>query len=66
MVKWAYLIQLDYVGVSDLLEDVDLSCHTLDVGLVFDLVLFEDFDCNLLVSYCVSSDPHFSESTLSQ
>lgn len=42
-----YLIELDDVWVSDLLEDFDFPCDSLDVFLVVDFVFLEDFDGDL-------------------
>ena len=40
-------IDLDDVGMMKLLENLDLSADALDVFLVFDSRLFENFDGNL-------------------
>ena len=42
-----YLVELNDVGVADLLEDLDLARDSLDVLLVIDLFLFENLDGNL-------------------
>ena len=40
-------IELDHIRVPDLLQNLDLPRDSLDVLLVVDLVLLEDFDSNL-------------------
>lgn len=42
-----YLIELDDIGVSNLLEDLDLPRDALYVLLVLDLVFLQDFHSNL-------------------
>ena len=66
--KWelVYFIELDDVGVSHLLENVNLASDTLHICLVFDLILFEYLNRNLLICYRVCSDPHFAKCALSQ
>ena len=41
------LEELDDVRMPDQLQDVDLSCDSLDVGLAGDLALFKYFYCYL-------------------
>ena len=43
----AYLVELDDVGVAHFLEDFDLARDPLDVLLVIDLLLLQDFHSNL-------------------
>lgn len=51
-----YLIELDDIGVSNLLEDLDLPRDALYVLLVFDLVFLQDFHSNLkLMNYIRST-----------
>lgn len=52
--------------MSDDLENVNFSRYSLDIGLVFDLVLLQYFDCHLLTSYQVRTQSHLSERTLSK
>lgn len=61
-----YLVQLNHVGVTHLFKYVDFPGHALDVGFVFDLILLQNLYCDLFVGNCMSSDPHFPESPLSQ
>ena len=42
-----YLIELNNIRVSDLLQDFDFPCDSLNVFLVVDLVFLKDFDGNL-------------------
>ena len=42
-----YLIKLDDVGVTDLFENLDFSGDALNVFLVVNLLLLQDFDCHL-------------------
>lgn len=41
------LVQLDDVGMSDLLEDLDLTADSLNVFLVFNSRFLKDLDRNL-------------------
>ena len=43
----AYLIELDDVGMAHFLEDLDLARDPLDVLLVIDPLLLQDFHSNL-------------------
>ena len=52
--------------MSDFLQNVDFTSHSFNIGFVFDLVFFEDFYRNHLVSYSVGSYPYFPESPLTQ
>ena len=58
-----YLVELNDVGVSDFLQDVDFTSHTLHVPFVFDAVLLQDLYRHFLTCDCVRSDPHFAESS---
>ena len=42
-----YFVELDDVWVSDLLQDSYFTVDALEVGMVLDLVLLQDFDGNL-------------------
>ena len=42
-----YFVKLDDVWVSDFLQDSNLTVDALEVGMVLDLVLLQDFDGNL-------------------
>lgn len=68
--------------MTHLFQDFDLSCNSLDILFIFDLVLLQDFDSHLelkkflkvlqniktylLSSQCVRCKLHLSESTLTQ
>jgi len=41
------LVQLDDVGMPDLLEDLDLAADSLNVFLVFNSWFLKNLDCNL-------------------
>lgn len=43
-----YLVKLDNVLMAHCLEDVDFPGYTLQVRLLFDLILFQDLNRNLL------------------
>ena len=45
-----YLIELNDIWVSYLLEDFDFPSDSLDIFLIVNLVFFEDFDGNLFAS----------------
>ena len=61
-----YLVELDYIGMSDDLEDVDFTSDSLHVRLVLDLVLLKYFDSYLFTSDEVSSETNLSEGALTQ
>lgn len=48
------------------LQNVDLSRYPFNVGLIFNLVFFEDFDCNFLASDEMRAKSHLSEGTLTE
>ena len=60
------LVQLDHVGVSDYLQNVDFASDPLHVAFVFDLLLLENFDGNLFSSDEVSSKTHFAKRALTK
>jgi hypothetical protein len=60
------LVELDDVGVADLLENLDLSRDPFHILLIIDFLLLQDLDCNLLPSEDVSSLLNLSESTFAQ
>ena len=44
----------------------DFSCDPFNIALVFDLVLFKDFDGNFFTSNKMSTQPDFSKGSLSK
>ena len=48
------------------LEDVDLSCYSLHVGLILDLIFLQDFNSHLLTSDKVRTQSYFSECSLTK
>ena len=46
-----YLVELDDVWVANFLEDFDFSSDSLNVLLIVDLLLLEDFDGHLKDNY---------------
>lgn len=61
-----YLVELDHVGVSDLLKDVDFSGDPLNVGLILNLVFFEDFDSHKFARYCMGANSDFTKGSLAK
>ena len=57
----AYLVELNDIGVSHFLEDVDLSGDSLNVALVFNAVFLENLDRNLLSCDRVRAYAHLTE-----
>ena len=49
--KGTYLVQLDHVRMSNYLQNVDFPSNPLDIGLIFDLIFFEYFDCYFFSRY---------------
>jgi len=60
------LIELNDVGVPNYLQNLDLSRHALNVCLVRDLVLLQDFDGHALPCQSVSPQPHLPKRSLAQ
>lgn len=60
------LVELDDVGVSDLLQNVYLAGHSLHVRDIRDLALFEDFYCYFLLGLVMDAQLHFAECALSE
>lgn len=56
-----HLVKLDYVWMTNFLEDCNLSVDSVDVALVFDFVLLKDLDGNLVSSNDVRALLHLSE-----
>ena len=50
--------------MPDNLENMDFSSNPLNVGLVFDLVLLQNFNGYFLTSDQMSTQPYFSECSL--
>ena len=46
-----YLVELDDVGVTNFLEDFDFPSDSLNVLLIVDLLLLENFDSDLQDNY---------------
>lgn len=46
--EFSYLVELNDVGVADLFENLNLASDAFNVLLVVNLLLLQDFDCNLL------------------
>ena len=44
-------VQLDHVRVPHYLQNVNFSCNSLHIALVFDFVFFQDFYCHLFSCY---------------
>lgn len=42
-----YLIELNNVGMSHFLEDLDFPCDSLDIFFVLDFFFFKNFDSDL-------------------
>lgn len=60
------LIELDDVWVSNYLQNLDLSRHALNVCLVRDLVLLQNFDGHALPCQGVSPQSHFPKRPLAE
>jgi hypothetical protein len=60
------LVQLDHVGVPDLFKDLDFSGDHVDVLLIGDLALLEDFNGDLLLSNHMRSHHDFSKGALAK
>ena len=48
-----HFVQLDYMRVSNFLQDCDFTVYPVDVRLVFDFIFFQDLDSHLVASYNV-------------
>lgn len=59
-------VQLNDIGVADLLENFDLASDALNVFLVVDLVLLENFDGDLFASEGVLTELDLAESSFSE
>ena len=59
-------IQLDHVGVSNNLQNVDFPRHPLHVRLVLYLIFFQNLDGHFLAGDEVSAEPDFSEGALAK
>ena len=64
-VRGGYLVELDDVGMPQHFQDADFPCHSLYVRLLHYLLLLEGLNCHLLSSGKMDSQPHLTESALS-
>ena len=60
------LVELNDVRVPNQLQDVDFSCHSLDVSDLRNLVLLQDFDRDFFPSENVDTQLDFTEGSLSK
>lgn len=60
-----YFIELDDVGVAEVLEDADLASDAFDVRLLHNFVLLQGLDCNFLLSQDMHTQAHLPKSPLS-
>lgn len=60
----AYLVELNDVGMSEDLEDADLSCNAFDIRLLDDLLLLQGLNGHFLASRNVNAKAHLAESAL--
>jgi hypothetical protein len=61
-----YLVKLDDVRVSHYLQDVDLSCHPVNIRLVFDLVFLKNLDSDFFACDEMRAEAHLAESALTK
>lgn len=59
-----YFIELNHIGVSHYLQNVNLARHTLHIGLVLDLVLLEYFYGYFLACKDMCAQAHLAKSAL--
>ena len=59
-----YLVQLYDVGMPKNLQDADLSCHTLDIGLFDDFLLLQCLYCHFLGGMDMDAHSHLPKSSL--
>ena len=45
-----YLVELNHVWVTDLLENFDLPCDSFNVLLIVDLLFLQNFDSDLQIT----------------
>jgi len=57
---------LDDVGMSDFLQDVDLSSDSLDVTFVLDAVFLQNLNGNFLTGNGVRADSRLSKCSVSK
>ena len=60
------LVELNDVGVSDLLQDFNFSSDHVDVLLIGDLALLEYFNGNSFFSDSVGAHHHFTKCSFAQ
>ena len=59
------LIQLDDVGMANLLEDADLSGDSFNIRNISYFAFFKNFNCNFFLSLRMDPHLHLPECTLS-
>ena len=57
-----YLIELNDIRMSNFLQNVNFSRHTLDVPLVLNAIFLQDFNRYFFACYGMSAYPHLAES----
>lgn len=61
-----YLVKLDDVGMSNYLQNVNLSSHPVNIRLVLDLVFLKNLDSDLFACDEMRAEAHLTESTLTK
>lgn len=57
---------MDYIWVSNDLENMNLSCHTFDIRLILDFILLQDLDGHFLSGNKMRTESHFAKGALSE
>ena len=52
--------------MTNFLQNLDFPCNSINIGLVLDLVLLQNFDSHFLGSYRVNAQLDLAKSTFSQ
>lgn len=60
------LVELDEIGMSDLFQNVDLPCNSLDVRNITNFALLQNFDCNFFPRERMDPKFHLPERTLAK
>jgi len=60
------LVQLDNVGVANLLQNLDLASDTLDIFLVIDFLLLKNFYCHFFAGQNVRTLFDLAEGAFAQ
>lgn len=65
-VTFCYLVELDYVGMADKLQDLDLPGDSFDVTFILNFLFLQDLDRDFFLGGHVETEFHLTEGALAE